>query len=474
MTLNWPLLTVLQSSPRELLDGFTFGEILTLYDRLVQNDGGERSTDMYLYLLVGPNCLRRLLALYDSAGAGRGLTEVGVYRDTSPAGEDQAEEDDDEADDEQADQGQIVNSQDLEDQADEDQTRASQVGESQIGEPQSRAPSQSPHEPDHHDSEGDEEYDVKETENDANAKSPSVYTPAVEADAEDLAESFEKAEEKTEQNTGSITNENVNKEADDLIDYSDDDGVDPSVSQHGKASISHYRSNYPCNGALGCQCDNCLFGDDVMDIDEQQPNSTPMALEVSSYQPRHESISPQFQSLNLQTITNAYILEDQANASPRDNAQQAQKESNGVTTAENSASNQHPSPFNGLTDAAVSDGTSATVTLAGDDNDEIDYSDDDDADTNGLNNDTSNNGPSNNGSSYDGPVETPRLQLPIEDEITWESEEEDTQDDPPTAPKDVVQVSPSGKRPRPDSDLSDSETGPIGMYLACIISVAIC
>ncbi|KAI1781498.1 hypothetical protein F4818DRAFT_436687 [Hypoxylon cercidicola] len=474
-----------ESSPRELLDGFTFGDILSLYDRLVQNDGVESSTEVHLYLLLGPNCLKRLLALYDSAGAGRGLSEVGVYRDTTPAGESQA-----------------GGSQYGGSQYGESQVGESQAGESQAGESEPGTPSQSLHEPDHDDFEGDEGDNVKETKNGTDVKSPSVHTSAhtsahtsvAGADTEDPAEGLEKAEDESEQKTGSIANESVDKDsADDLIDYSDDD-LDLSLPQKGKAPNSHYPLPYLCSGTVDCLCDNCFdaFMCEPMDVDEKRPSSTSTTLEVSYRpdlnqsnvqwpvasvlgqqirSPRHESLTPQFESLNLQAITNSHVLKDQqVNVSLGDSVQETLQESDGPTTAENSASNQHTSPFNGLNDVAVSEATSATATLTGDDKDEIDYSDDDDAEINrGGSNDPSNDdfpdngrndGPLNDGSSI-GLVETPRLQIPDEGEITWESDDEDTKEELLTAPKDVVQVSPSTKRPRPDSDLSESETGPI-------------
>lgn len=399
VTVDGLAIEIAESSKPELLNHYTFGEILTLYDKLAQNDEEGSTVDIFLHLDIIPNCLKRLMALNESAIAGIGLSEVGVFKESGPAQYLDADNQGDEypaeeypANEDQAREDRAGDDEAGEDQSSEDQAGESIVGEDQAGEFQAdegepKALSQSPHEPDGYDSEGDERDDAKETEYEATAKSPSLHASVAEVETADPTKSLEETVEQDEQKKGSITNENVNEEeADDVIDYSDDD----------------------------------------LDVSQQ---------------------------------------DQQANASLGDNVQEAQKESNDTATSENSASNQHPSPFNGLTDAAVSVATSATATLTGDDKDEIDYSDDDDAEINGGNDDLdlSVDGPPNDGTSTNGAAETPRLQLPVDDEITWESDEEDANEVPPTAPRDVVQVSPSGKRPRADSDLSESETGPIGV-----------
>ncbi|KAI1761045.1 hypothetical protein GGR53DRAFT_469736 [Hypoxylon sp. FL1150] len=490
---------VAESSKPELLDGYTLGDILSLYDKLAQNDEEESSTDIFFHLMFTPDCLKRLMALNESAIAGRGLHEVGVFKehdqeqylegenrdDEYATDEDQADEDqadEDQADEDQADEDQASEEKASEDQAGQDQIGEDQTGENQAGEDQaeefqadefeSRASSQSPHEPEEHDSEGDGGDNANKIENGTRTKSPSLYTSVAEAETTDLVESLEETREQNEQKTDSATNENVVEEADDgLIDYSDDD-LDVS-QQQGKTTKFPSPDPYPCDGTLLCDCDDCF--NRVMGLDEKRSVIAPTAMEVSSRQPNHsprnaeqpvaslsrqESLFSRFQSLNLRSSTNLYVPEDQrANTSLEDGVQETTKESNDVATSETSASNQHASPFNGLTGTAVSVATSATATLTGDDKDEIDYSDDEDE----LNRNPSVDGRPNDGISHNGPVETPRTDLHIEDEITWESDNEDGNDDPPTAPQDVVQVSPSGKRPRSDSDLSESETGPIGV-----------
>ncbi|KAF3012209.1 hypothetical protein E8E14_009057 [Neopestalotiopsis sp. 37M] len=78
-----------------ILDAYTFGTIVSLYDSLVQNDATEETLDapeLYMYLMVRPNCLQRLMALQVQAASGRSLTDVAVYREASPEQEPDAEE----------------------------------------------------------------------------------------------------------------------------------------------------------------------------------------------------------------------------------------------------------------------------------------------------------------------------------------------------------------------------------------------
>ncbi|KAI0181011.1 hypothetical protein GGR52DRAFT_567259 [Hypoxylon sp. FL1284] len=501
-----------ESSSCELLESYTFGEILSLYDKLVQNDGDESSTDFYLYLIVGPNCLKRLVALFESAKSGRGLSEIGVYRDSVPADEDQASQSQAgeseanksqaaelEAGEFQADELQDNEFHDDEVQGEESQADESQGadahtdgyraaephdGQSHAEESHVRVSSQSPH-LDDNEYEGDKHDDAGPNQNDGDAGSPSLQIPAPEG-AENTVASPQNTEEKSEQETGPIVDGKADKdEEDDLIDYSDDE-LDLSLPQQGNTHISYNSAQpYPCNGMKDCLCDEC-FSLNSMDIDEQPPASQPMAPGVFSYQrspsqpvvkrpvaalpgqrpPQHSLLSPQFSSFNLQTDANYHSLQDQqTNIFSGDSAQEAEKASTGVTAVENGASDQHTTPLNGVADAAVSDATSATATLVGDDKDEVDEIDysDDEAELNDNNDDPSHDGNPSNDYSNHAPGVAEGLQVPIDDEITWESENEDNEakDEPVAASTDVVQVSATEKRPRPDSDLSDSETGPI-------------
>lgn len=70
----------------DFLEKTTFGDILTVYDKLVKNsDDLENTPDLYIYLMVRPNCSQRFAALVDQAKSGRSLNDVAVYRDETPA-----------------------------------------------------------------------------------------------------------------------------------------------------------------------------------------------------------------------------------------------------------------------------------------------------------------------------------------------------------------------------------------------------
>ncbi|KAI0395353.1 hypothetical protein F5Y17DRAFT_204671 [Xylariaceae sp. FL0594] len=72
-----------ESTTTEFLGKFTFGDLVVLYDKLVQNEGAESSPPIYTSLTVRPNCNQRMRALTESANSGRGLSEVALYRGLS-------------------------------------------------------------------------------------------------------------------------------------------------------------------------------------------------------------------------------------------------------------------------------------------------------------------------------------------------------------------------------------------------------
>ncbi|KAI0480534.1 hypothetical protein GGR56DRAFT_278421 [Xylariaceae sp. FL0804] len=73
-----------ESTSSQFLENYTFRSVVVLYDKLVTNDHVESPPDLYIYLMVRPSCNQRLLALVDSAEAGRGLSEIAVYRESTP------------------------------------------------------------------------------------------------------------------------------------------------------------------------------------------------------------------------------------------------------------------------------------------------------------------------------------------------------------------------------------------------------
>ncbi|KAI1413536.1 hypothetical protein F5Y13DRAFT_25881 [Hypoxylon sp. FL1857] len=450
-----------ESSTSDMLDQFTFGDILGLYDKLVKNDGAELAPCLYTYLMVRPNCHQRLMALLDSANSGRGLSEIAVYREATPDHDDQTGA---------ADHSPYASPHDAE--GDEAEHLPSPQAEDEGGD----EAYEDEHE--HGSGTGDDadEYDNGENEDRNGPNSPSVHTSVAEANAEDSAgqaEAFEdNAEEDKEENPGTNVDGNA---ADGEIDYSDDE-LDLSSLKQGKSPPSFVSSLSHCNQRSDCRCDTCFDLELERDLERIDAiwglgsSASTLSGTTVATSPVHYSSQGQSSALwtrasltqqrpalpelrpfqDLRIITNPHPSKDhQADTFPQDNTHIAQKESNGLTTNEHSDSNPHTPPTNGSADVPNSDATSVTATLTGDDKDEIDYSDDDGEDVVG-DKDT----PSNSGSGA-----PTALKVPIDDEITWESENEDAKNELTTAPKQTVQVSPtSGKRPRSDSDLPEGAT----------------
>ncbi|KAI1376806.1 hypothetical protein F4677DRAFT_74855 [Hypoxylon crocopeplum] len=436
-----------ESSTSDMLEKYTFGDILGLYDRLVKNDGAD-SPALYTYLMVRPNCRQRLMALSDSANSGRGLSEIAVYREATPFDDEHAGE---------------LNSQAQSDSSPGEDEETYEYEEDHLLE-----------------NGADENENVGEIEDGAEPNPPSVHNSVAEVNTNDLVENTEKSEEKTGENAIADVDGNT---ADDLIDFSDDE-LDLSSAKQGNAhsSLPSSSSFSRCRQNNDCQCDACFelelerldaswrldsttfvpSGNTVETQhagDSNQHSQDQSSVHRQTTSPTEQPFSfPELRSFGaLRIITNLPLHQDQqANASLRDYAHETREEAGVVITAESSSPNQHTSPTNrpvDVPDAPNSDITSATATLTGDDKDEIDYSDDDGEEiAGGI------DAPSN--SDLGAPAS---LQVPNDDEITWESENEDAKDEPKPAPKDTVQASPtSGKRPRSDSDstgTSDQQNG---------------
>ncbi|KAI1638878.1 hypothetical protein F4809DRAFT_659161 [Biscogniauxia mediterranea] len=324
-----------ESSTVDFLETYTFGDILCLYDKLVKNDAVESSPDLYTYLMVRPNCSQRLMALMDSANAGRGLSEIAVYRDSTPFEDEHISA-----------TGSQVPEMSPDDEGDEEEYRSQ--------------------EDDYEDS-GEFDNTAEAGDNDTGTNPPEADASTVEVTTEDVFVG------QTESPVENASNGADAGTADELIDYSDEE---PDVS-----SVQQDNSAYP---------------------------------------------------------------------SPQDHVDDAQEEHYDLEATETGDLNQHSSPttvINTLVDAPNSDHTSATATLNGDEQDEIDYSDEDEAE----------DGTNDKITPRQSPDPGATQEVPIDDEITWESENEDARNETKAAPKETVQVSPApGKRARSDSDNLDS------------------
>ncbi|KAI1087728.1 hypothetical protein F5B19DRAFT_497092 [Rostrohypoxylon terebratum] len=441
-----------ETSSGGMLEEWTFGDILGLYDNLVKNDGVEAAPCLYMYLMVRPNCYKRLVALLDSANAGRGLSEIAVYRETTPIHDEQA--------DHPGDHSPYASS-----EGEEDETRHSSKSPARGEEAEISYESDE----DDHRAEGEDEEHDNDPEEHVEPKSSVAHTPAAEAhgESEELDGQAEEATEVSRLNTEENNEADVNGE---VIDFSDDE-LDLSSLKQGNTnpplSPLHFSTLFNHTGLVNCQCQDCFeLSLDQLDISmPDAPASSGLPVAAPNTEPHYQS-SPTFQwpivssaelsflleqTKSLVILTNTSLPKDQqVNASPRSHDGVNLDKPTTVATAETSASNQHTPPTNELVDVAHSEVTSATVTLNGDDNDEIDYSDDD--------------GEENEEGQEDPPAASDaastNLKTPIDDEITWESDDEDVKNETTTAPKTTVQVSPSsGKRRRSISDLLDDSTG---------------
>ena len=385
------------------------------------------------------------MALLDSAKSGRGLSEIAVYRESSPFDEGQRSAPgspalSDSIDNEAAD---IENEHD-DNEADAEAHTEAHTEEKDFGAVET-----------HEDPDIDEHTN---TQNDVEAD------PVIAADATTV-ETTEPTETSvdhlTESGEGAATD--GQKPEDDLLDFSDDE-LDVSPSKQGKHP---YSLNSPsaiiiCTGHDECQCEAC-FQVELERLDASWQLCS-VAKSVTMTSPSHTIPSMWSQSsffkgceqnptigLDNEQDTNMYCHQDDL-VDESSNGQEAVAEEipTGLDKAVSNTANGHilPTTSNGLADAAGSEDTSATATLNGDDRDEIDYSDDED-DVRGGDAVT----------NAEDSREPASLKVPDDEEITWESENEEAKDETTaSAPKGMVQVSsPHGKRTRAQSEEDEGE-----------------
>jgi hypothetical protein len=73
-----------EATTKDFLEHTTFGQILDLYDRLVDLDDSPEAPQLYIYLETRPNCLHRLTELAKTADEGKGLSQVAFYYEGTP------------------------------------------------------------------------------------------------------------------------------------------------------------------------------------------------------------------------------------------------------------------------------------------------------------------------------------------------------------------------------------------------------
>ncbi|KAI0539822.1 hypothetical protein GGR58DRAFT_201770 [Xylaria digitata] len=385
-----------ESTTPDFLGKFTFGDLVVLYDKLVKNERAESSPPIYTYLTVKPNCNRRMMALGESANAGRGLTQVALYRDSPSMDEERIDD---------------AGSPDT-----DFSTGGYNDGEGSI------YPQEDYEEGDI--LSGDEQHD----------------SPPITAEVQLGHVSNE------EDGTDGLDNENEENSVDGTADAADRE-QDASISQHGICPlIFHYK--FPCTRDGTCLCDDCY------EVELQHLGAPTRAV---IWQPFGTVMPTQNNPLHIHitSMTNHTMTEDHATS--ESSALQLQKASehseqhNPETPDINQLKPQAPktTPTNPSTDVPNSENTSVTATLDGEDHDEINYdSDEDDKSTH----DGINESEMQKKSSV-----ITDLDATVDDEITWESDDDETKNETKGgSPTDAVQVSPaSGKRSRADSDVLD-------------------
>ncbi|KAJ8128297.1 hypothetical protein O1611_g5338 [Lasiodiplodia mahajangana] len=384
-----------ESTTPDFLGKYTFGDLVILYDKLVKNEQVESLPPIYTYLTVKPNCNRRMMALGESANAGRGLSEVALYHDSSSL------------------DGEQVND------AGSPDTDFS-TGDYDDGENGSIY--------------GQEDFEEDDTFNDDRRQNSPPITAEAPVEHKDQNEE-----------TDELNNDDQEPSLDGSADADDhEQGV--STSKQGiYPFIFHYQ--FSCTQDSTCSCEDCYEL-------ELQHLATPIRAEVW---PTPGIVVPTHNPTHMIWMTNRTTTEDDATSDSsalllQEASDHEQHPSPKVSTVgESNLQTPKIATSNPLVDTTNSENTSVTATLDGEDHDEIGYDSDEDGGSvhDGIDGSDTQKQPS---------VTATESNVVVDDEITWESDddEEDKHETKGGLATDTVQVSPvSGKRSRSDSDALD-------------------
>ncbi|RYO87819.1 hypothetical protein DL762_004005 [Monosporascus cannonballus] len=464
-----------ESTTSDFLKRYSFGDILKLYGDLVRNDEAETQPDLYCYLMVRPNCSQRLMALIDSANSGRGLSEIAVYRDTTPFDEALASEpgspafstsaDDEAAEEtyEHAEARHEVHDESHDEAHDEAYEEAHEEAHNEV---QDEAHAKTHAEEDGvGEADPDDSHDLNEAAGLVNEPEPNSVA-GEEVTTLDTARTAENSVEHPAETDGEAVGQNPE---DELIDFSDGE-LDLSPSKQGK--FPHSRSSpfsFICTQDSECQCDACFQVElERLDASWRLNGAASAGTAASSAEtnpvkdarllprdawaknrsaPSHSGYSPgllpqPLSSDDRKLDTDSHRHQDRpSKTSPTAEAEVVNIEVDPARQTESgtevASSHDHPAASsNQPTDAPDSGDTSATNTLNGDDQDEIDYSDDE--------NETGNA----SGTANTEARAPATLKAALDEEITWESENEEIKNETAmSTSKGTVQVSPPhGKR----------------------------
>ncbi|KAK8076379.1 hypothetical protein PG994_003651 [Apiospora phragmitis] len=399
-----------ETTTRDFIERYTFGDMLVLYDNLASNDDADFRPDIHIVLQVRPNCSQRLAALVDQANSGRGLSDVALYRDSPQLDDDDFDEDFKEYEEDEAlaitpEPENDEYHDDVDDEADDN------------------------HQP-------DEQKALEYTENDdQDQRSDSQEVNGQSAD-------IPKSPGEDEAEVANVDDDSLNG----------NDELDLGPAKQGNTPFFSSSPAVHCTGNPSeCLYDDCFLMDLSDDGDDHQPGLSSPVVAQSCFHgtpsaPNHASHSKVYQD--------TVLLPNTSDANSK--RSQDQPGSNG-TQGQPINHNDEPLTQNGHGSDASSHHTSVTATLNGDDQDEIDYSDDEDGDDQDAANSIL-----QDGITTQEPTAPTKSQTAADDEITWESEDEDAGDAANTTPSKVsAQVSPTTrKRTRSASNAADDEAPP--------------
>ncbi|KAK8108572.1 hypothetical protein PG984_014373 [Apiospora sp. TS-2023a] len=400
-----------ETTTRDFIERYTFGDMLVLYDTLASNDDAEFKPDIHIVLQVRPNCSQRLAALVDQANSGRGLSDVALYRG-SPRLHDDFDEDFEEYEEDEA----LAITPEPENTGYHDDVDDGMDNNDQSGEQKALEYTENDDQDEHSDSQ------------EVNGQSADIAKSPVEDESE---------------------SPNAN---DNLPNGNDDFDLGPA--KQGNNPFLSSSPIVPCTGNRSkCFCDDCFLFNLSEDVDDyRRPGLSSLGghqfcLHGAPSAPDHARQSGIHHQRTFLPSRTSDANSNRSQDQPTSNETQDHLINHADT----------PPTQNGHGSDASSHNTSVTATVNGDEQDEIDYSDDEGGDDQ----DAANSVVRDEVATQE-TTATAKSQTTVEDEITWESEDEDAGDVADITPsKASAQVSPTtGKRTRSASNAADDEAPP--------------
>ncbi|KAI0202761.1 hypothetical protein F4808DRAFT_458480 [Astrocystis sublimbata] len=423
-----------ESTTSDFLDKFTFGDLVVLHDKLVKNEESESSPSIHTYLTVRPNCVRRMMALAESANAGRGLSEVALYRESSidDDGVDDVESLDTDISDYDHNDG---DSESIHQQDDYEEGDAVNDSE-QRNSPSVAVEAQSEHNWDNSvdDPNSEESQDLDQDKSADGSNSEEHRNSDQERSADDPDNKHHEIDQ-GQSNDNFVDTENHNA-LDDTIDTVDQQDSIP------KQSICPLISQYLflSTRKSTCACEDCY----EFELEQlATPGNAEVRLNPGATVPLHHLPMHRDWETDYETIEDYTTNEDPISQPLEGNGNRLPSSPKSSEASEPKPAASQGSLANTSNDGPNSENTSVSATLAGEEHDEIDYHSEDDNDRYDDVIDES-NALGENASVHE--------LTTMDDEITWESDAEDGEVNNETKDglvQDAAQVSPvSLKRTR--------------------------